>query len=129
MSDVRDTDSSNLQPDRGCSLDSSVSAVQLPGAGTNEVESIVISSPSTPQVGSKERNKMFMITGCSGLFLSNALALLEVIWGFYNTTMELPPVHLPEWAVGFIFFTYGSAVIVWLQNKIEKAAIRKEGIK
>ena len=63
---------------------------------------------------------MFLITGCSGLFLSNTAALGTVFWGFYNTTHSLPAIALPEWMIGFIFSTYGSAVVVWLQNKLEK---------
>lgn len=90
-----------------------------PGEVIRTSESTITSvSTQIGQVGAKERNLMFLITGCSGLFLSNTLALLDVVWGFYNITNHLPPVSLPDWAIGFIFSSYGSAVVVWIQYKL-----------
>lgn len=91
-----------------------------PGEVLCTTESAITTAVASTQVGAKERNLMFLITGCSGLFLSNTAALGTVFWGFYNTTHSLPAIALPEWMIGFIFSTYGSAVVVWLQNKLEK---------
>ena len=93
-----------------------------PGEALCTTESAITTTVASTQVGAKERNLMFLITGCSGLFLSNTAALGTVFWGFYNTTHSLPAIALPEWMIGFIFSTYGSAVVVWLQNKLEKIA-------
>lgn len=114
------------QPSGGIPASADLQPIPQPGEVLRTVESVVTSSTATSQVGAKERNLMFLITGCSGLFLSNTMALVAVIWNFYNTSNGLPAVVLPEWAIGLIFSTYGSAVVVWLQNKIEKAATAKK---
>lgn len=125
MSDVRNDSSSGSEHTGGISPGSNLQPAPQSEQVVRTVESSVITSVPIGAVGAKERNLMFLITGCSGLFLSNTLALLAVVWNFYNTTHGLPAVVLPEWAVGFIFSTYGSAVVVWVQNKIEKALARK----
>lgn len=121
MNDVGNSTSSGNESGGGLPLGAGLQPVPQPDQVLQSTEIITSVSASSTQVGAKEHNLMFLITGCSGLFLSNTLALAAVVWNFHNVTYDLPAVVLPEWAVGFIFSTYGSAVVVWVQNKLEKA--------
>lgn len=125
MSNDIDNSSGGIQPVGGMVPSGMVQSVSASVTTGGATESAIVTA-STSSIGARERNKMFIITGCSGLLLTNCMALTELFWSFHNVTYSLPPVRLPEWMVGFIFSTYGSAVVVWLQNKIEKATAAKK---
>lgn len=126
MDNDTDITSGSVQPVGRVVPDGTVQSVSASVSHDGAVVESSVISASVTSVGTRERNRMFMITGCSGLFLTNVMALTELFWSFYNVSNSLPHVHLPDWMVGFIFSTYGSAVVVWVQNKVEKAVAARK---
>lgn len=115
--------SDGLSSDSGHSVDNGISgggSLQAPVERTTvTTESVCVSAPA--EVGAKERNLMFVVTGCASLFMSVGGFFTILVWHLYSVTNHLPVDGLvTDWALGVIFTPLGGAAVVWLQNQRKK---------